>query len=297
MKQITIDVRGFQFDAYEAGPDSGPLVLLLHGFPQSAWAFRHQVEALGQAGYHAVAPDQRGYSAGARPLEVEAYASGEMVDDALAFADHFGAEKFHLLGHDWGAGVAWTLAGHHGHRLITLTALSVPHPFAFSRAIAGEAPADGTVNDQGDRSSYFAVFASLEAEDIFLADDASMLETMFTTTGLSANDARYYTDRMRNRPALTAALNWYRAAFQSPEVTMAAMASMQPITMPTLYVWSTEDPALGKLGADLNGEYMAGPYTYVVLEGVGHWISEQVPDRLTELLLTHLASVDRPPAD
>ena len=289
MKHITIDVRGFQFDAYEAGPSDGPLVLLLHGFPQSGWAFRHQVASLGEAGFHAVAPDQRGYSPGARPLEVSAYLSSEMVDDALAMADHFGADRFHLVGHDWGAGIAWNLAGQHGHRLITLTALSVPHPFAFSRAISGEVPADGSANDQGERSSYFALFASPDAEDTFLANNAIALEQMLATTGLSGDDAVFYADRMRHRPALTAALNWYRAAFQSPEATMAAMARMQPITMPTLYVWSTLDPALGKLGADLNGEYMAGPYTYVILDDVGHWISEQVPDRLNELLLTHLS--------
>ncbi len=290
MQHITLDINGYTFDAYEDGPSNGPFVLLLHGFPQSAWSYRHQIPVLAAAGYHVVAPDQRGYSPGARPREVEKYASSCMIDDALKIADHFGAEQFHLVGHDWGAGIAWGLASLFPDRLLSLTALSVPHPFALGRALAGEKPADGSANDQADRSSYFALFTSPEAEDAFLNNDAEMLKMLFVMTGLTPEDAQPYVDRMSERAALTGALNWYRASFGVLSDAASQAAMMTPVTMPTLYVWSTEDPALGRLSADLCGEYVTGPYTYVVLDGVNHWIAEQVPDKLNELLITHLRS-------
>src|SRR4051812_48257716 len=109
------------------GPEDGELVLLLHGFPQSWWEWRHQLEALGKAGYRAVAPDQRGYSPGARPGGVEHYGVEELVADAVGFADALGVDRFHLVGHDWGAIVAWYVAATHPDRLKTLSIVSTPH--------------------------------------------------------------------------------------------------------------------------------------------------------------------------
>src|SRR5689334_8509244 len=159
--------NGFVFDAYASGPADGDLVLLLHGFPQTGYAYRRQLAALGEAGYRAVAPDQRGYSARARPATVDSYVASELVGDVLAIADALDADRFHVVGHDWGSAIAWLAAGAHPGRVRTLTALSVPHPFAFARAMSGEGG-----SDQGQRSSYFAVFSSPDAEDLFLNDDA-----------------------------------------------------------------------------------------------------------------------------
>ena len=164
---IEIPVGEDTFTARAAGPAGGELVLLLHGFPQSSWAWRHQLEALGAAGYRAVAPDQRGYSPGARPAEVSRYSSTALVSDVIAIADELGGFSFHLVGHDWGAAVAWQVAGRHAHRLRTLTILSVPHPLAFTEALRDPS------GDQAQRSSYFEVFRSDEAADAFSAAAAA----------------------------------------------------------------------------------------------------------------------------
>jgi pimeloyl-ACP methyl ester carboxylesterase len=117
LNRIQIPVGEDVFDASVAGPEDGEVVLLLHGFPQTSWSWRHQLQALGDAGYRAVAPDQRGYSPGARPEEVERYAIPALVGDVIAIADELGAHRFHLVGHDWGAAVAWQVAGRHPDRL------------------------------------------------------------------------------------------------------------------------------------------------------------------------------------
>src|SRR5205807_9057314 len=136
VEHLEIPVGKFAFDARAAGPADGELVLLLHGFPQSSWEWRSQLSALGDAGYRAVAPDQRGYSPRARPDGVERYEVEHLVADVLAIADWLGGHRFHLVGHDWGAAVAWAVGGTHPERLHTLSIVSVPHPKAFAVELA-----------------------------------------------------------------------------------------------------------------------------------------------------------------
>jgi pimeloyl-ACP methyl ester carboxylesterase len=279
LESLRIPVGDEAFPARAAGPPDGELVLLLHGFPQTSWSYRHQLEALGDAGYRAVAFDQRGYSSEARPAGVERYRIPHLVADVLAVADELGGFEFHLVGHDWGAAVAWQVAGRHQDRLRTLTALSVPHPFAFGRALSGEGG-----SDQGARSGYMAFFRSEGAADAFLADDAAGLRNLYAMSGLEGADVEPYVEVLTQPGAMQAALNWYVAA------DVSAVEGLGPITVPTLFVWSTEDPALGREGAEWTAEYVEGPYRFEVLEGVSHWIPEEAPDRLNELLLQHLAS-------
>ena len=285
IEQLRIPVGGLTFDALAAGPIDGRPVLMLHGFPQSAWAWRHQFGALGAAGYRAVAFDQRGYSPGARPTDVDAYRVGHLVDDVLGVADALGWDTFDLVGHDWGAAVAWQVAGRHPTRLNALTILSVPHPFAFGKALAG-----GN-SDQADRSSYIQMFRQVGvAEALFLADSGdgkgpgAGLRDLYERTGLSEPEAKPYVELLVQPGAMTAALNWYRAA------SAEDMSGLGPITMPTMYVWSTNDPALGREGAEATGEFVAGPYRFEVLEGISHWIAEEAPDALNTLLLEHLGA-------
>lgn len=260
---------GLVFDALAAGPDDGELVLFLHGFPQSAGMWTAQLEALAAAGYRALAFDQRGYSPGARPTDVEDYRIGHLVDDALAVA---GGQPFHVVGHDWGAVVAWHLAGRHPEQVRTLTALSVPHPIAFAAALAS--PDD----DQRNRSAYIAFFQQVgAAEDLLLAGG---LAAMLKASGYPG-DVDERVRAMSDRAALTAALNWYRAID-------AGLAAVGRVSVPTLYVWSTEDVALGRQGAEGTDRYVEGPFRFEVLEGISHWIPEQVPDVLSRLLLEHL---------
>jgi pimeloyl-ACP methyl ester carboxylesterase len=273
-----IPVGELAFDARVAGPEDADLVLLLHGFPQTSYSWRHQLDTLAGAGYRAVAPDQRGYSPGARPAAVADYGRAQLVDDVLGLADALGAERFHLVGHDWGGAVAWQLAGRHPGRLITLTVVSTPHPVAFSRALRGELG-----GDQPSRSSYMAMFREEGSEHRLLADDAQLLRGLFAATGMDEEAAAPYLAALGSPEALGAALNWYRA------VNLGDVEGLGTIVTPTLYVWSTEDPSLSAEAAEATAGLVDGRYREERLDGVGHWIPEQAPDRLDALLLEHLA--------
>jgi pimeloyl-ACP methyl ester carboxylesterase len=272
---LELAVGNFVFDARADGPNDGTLVLLLHGFPQTSSSWRFQLPALAAAGYRAVAPDQRGYSPRARPADVEEYRFDRLVGDVLGFADALGVERFHLVGHDWGGGVAWQVAGRHPDRLLTVTSVSTPHPAAFRQAIR-----DG---DQRDRSSYMQFFRGPEAEPFFLDNDAAGLRALYTASSLPDDAVEEYVRVLTQPGAMTGALNWYRAA------DLGLVEGLNPITMPTMYVWSTYDPALGPQAAEATAGYVDGPYRFEVLEGVSHWIPEQAPARLNALLLAHLA--------
>lgn len=280
VRSTQITVGAHTFDALADGPDDAELVLLLHGFPQTSASWREQIEALAAAGHRAVAPDQRGYSPNARPTDVAAYAMPELVGDVLELADALGAERFHLVGQDWGGAVAWQVAGRHRERLRSLTVLSTPHPEALRRAYRGDLG-----GDQAERSGYMTFFRQPDSQDRMLENDAAVLRLLFSGSGMPEGREQPYLDALGTPEALGAALNWYRAA--SP----ADIEGLGPITIPTLYVWSTGDVALGREAAEATAGCVDGPYRFEVLEGVGHWIAEQVPDRLNELLVDHLSSV------
>jgi pimeloyl-ACP methyl ester carboxylesterase len=278
VERLRIPVRGFTFDALASGPADGEPVLLLHGFPQTNRSFRSQLEVLGAAGYRALAPNQRGYSPDARPSEVDAYQRDELVDDVLAFADHLDAERIHLVGHDWGAAIAWQVAGRHPDRLRTLTSLSVPHPRAFGDALAEPG------SEQAGRSSYVEMFRAEGSELGMLANDAAGLRLIYLGAGMSDDEARSYVDELGTPEALGAALNWYRAA------SLTDIEGLGPITTPTLFIWSTEDPALARGPAEATGDHVEGPYQFAVIEGVGHWLPEHAADQVNALLLDHLTA-------
>jgi len=278
MEDVRIPVGGLVFDGVCDGPSDGEVVLLLHGFPETWREWRHQISALAGAGYRAVAFDQRGYSPGARPAEVEAYRSEHLVADVLGVADYLGAPHFHLVGHDWGGAVAWQVGGRHPERLRTLTVVSTPHPSAFRTSIQS--------GEQREKSSYMLFFRSPEAEDALLADDAALLRNLYEASGLPEADAAAHIAVMRERSALTGGLNWYRAA------DVGLVDGLGPITTPTMYVWGTDDQALGREAAEATAACVAGPYRFEVLEGVNHWLPEVAAEDLSRLLLEHLASAD-----
>jgi len=279
--RVELAVGDLVFDARAEGPADGEIVLLLHGFPQTSLSWRHQLGALAAAGYRAVAPDQRGYSPGARPADVAEYRIERLVGDVLGFADALGVERFHLVGHDWGGAVAWQVAGRHPERLRTVTSVSTPHPGAFRRSIQ-----DG---EQRDKSSYILFFRSPEAEPFFLDNDAAGLRALYTASGLSDDAAEEYVRVLTQPGAMTGALNWYRA------VDLGLVDGLGPITTPTMYVWSTSDPALGREAAEATAAQVEGPYRFEVLEDVSHWIPEEAPDALNALLLEHLGGATTQP--
>lgn len=265
---------GLTFDALAAGPPDGDLVLLLHGFPQSSSSWLRQIEALAGSGFRAVAPDQRGYSPRARPVGCEHYRIRHLVDDVLHMADRLGAGRFHVVGHDWGAVIGWHLAGSHGERIRSLSALSVPHPVAFATALLSPQA------DQRDRSLYISFFQQVDVAEAALLGGG--LRALLTASGYPL-DPTECLERMSEPGALTAALNWYRA------IDLSLVTGVSHIVAPTMFVWSTGDLALGREGAEATGGHVDGPYRFEVLEGVSHWIPEEAPDLLTRLLLGHLA--------
>jgi pimeloyl-ACP methyl ester carboxylesterase len=274
---LDIPVGPLTFDGRGDGPDDGEPVLLLHGFPQTSLAWRPQIAALAAAGYRACAVDQRGYSPRARPAEVEAYRSPELVADVIGVADALGMDRFHLVGHDWGGAVAWQVAGRHADRIRTLTVVSTPHPAAMGLALAGQLG-----GDQRQRSSYFEIFRQEGSEDNFLSDDSQFFRLLFAASGMPEGGGEPYVQALGTREAMRAALNWYRAA------DLSLVEGLGPIVAPTMYVWSTDDPALGREAAEATARFVDGPYRFEVLEGVSHWVSDQAPDRLNALLLDHL---------
>ena len=272
-----IEVGDLRFDAVQFGEADGEVALLLHGFPESSWCWRHVWPTLVEAGYRVVAPDQRGYSPGARPTEVSAYVMTELVGDVLGMLDSLGVERAHVVGHDWGAAVAWQVAARHPDRVRTLTAVSVPHPVAFTEALA-------TDEDQRTRSQYMRLFqVEGKAEEVLLRPDTSGqpdsgFRTFFGGAEATTDVDRYLAE-MHEPGRLTACLNWYRAA------SRASVADLPPVTVPTMYVWSDGDLALGRTAAEATASHVAGPYRFVELTGVTHWIPEQEPELLADLLL------------
>jgi pimeloyl-ACP methyl ester carboxylesterase len=274
-----LEANGWTFSVRSVGPEDGRPVILLHGFPETSRAFSNQLLALGDAGFRAVAPDQRGYSAGARPVGVEHYQVADLMADVDAMADALGMDTFDLVGHDWGGIVAWRYAAARPHRVRTLTSVSTPHPSALADALSGGDP------DQVERSSYLSLFREPDVpEQLLLGEDGAGegFRQMMSTTGLGEELGNYYVDVLSEPGALTAALNWYRAT------DLAVPIDIGPVVSPTMYVWSTDDIALGRTAAEATAGWVEGPYRFEVLEGVSHWIPEAAPDQLNRLLLDHL---------
>jgi len=279
-EQITIAPH-LTFDAVTAGERGAPLVLLLHGFAESMHCWRAQVAALGDMGYRAIAPSQRGYSPGARPdpREFSHYLIDRLMDDAMAIvaASGYGNARFHLVGHDWGGSIAWGLADRHHERLASLTILSRPHPNAFNRAL------QATDAEQAQRSRHHKAFLEPDAAEVVLADNARWLRDRLAANGVPADAIEAHLAVLGNKDAMEGALAWYRArgAIRGP---------LGPIRVPTLYIWGDADDTVGRIAAEGTVDFVAAPYRFEVLSGVGHFAADQAPERVCELMLEHLAA-------
>lgn len=250
-------------------------MLLLHGFPQHSGEWDAVLPMLHAAGLRTFGLDQRGYSPGARPPAIEDYRVAECVADVLGVLDGLGVDSAHLVGHDWGAVVAWQTAARHPERIRTLTAVSVPHPAAMSYALATDA-------DQRERSSYITLFRQAgTAERVLLADDAAALRRLLAGAGAGRVDE--YVKPMQAPGALTAALNWYRAMSRTDPVGTG------PIKVPTTYVWSDGDAAVGAVAAKACAGQVTGDYEFVSLTGVSHWIPDEEPHALAQAVLARVA--------
>jgi pimeloyl-ACP methyl ester carboxylesterase len=267
-----VRVGSMELDILEGGVADGEHVILLHGFPQSADTWRPLMPVLANGGWRVTAIRQRGYSVGARPGRTSAYRIDHLVDDVLGVAEAIDADRFHVVGHDWGGAVAWRLAATHPHRLRSLTSLATPHPAALARSFFGA---------QALRSIYAAWFQVPLVPSLTLtAGDSVLLRTALERSGLSERWVRAYTEGM-DRATMDAALRWYRA---TPPWQLAGTAS---VTVPTLFVWGSHDPALGPAAAERTVDHVEAPYRFVPLEA-SHWLPEEHSEAVAEALLGHL---------
>jgi pimeloyl-ACP methyl ester carboxylesterase len=269
-----IAVGTLTFTADLAGPTDGTPVLLLHGFPETRNMWRHQLAALGAAGYRAVAPDQRGYARGARPREISDYNTDLLMADAMGIMAALGHTRWHQVGHDWGGQLSWLIAAAHPERLLSLNVLSRPHPAAFVRAMAED-------TQQATRSGHHRAFR--EADAVTRMRDANLkpLREALARQGVPAGDVEVYCSQLMEPGAIEGAMNWYRA-------TGLSASDVPPIRVRTLYVWGTEDATVGRRAAELTAGYVAAPYRFVEIAGVGHFSVDQDPARVSALLLDHI---------
>jgi len=278
----TLTVRGLRFETLSAGPSQGELVLLLHGFPQSASCWRPALNGLAAAGYRAVAVTQRGYSPGAVPEDVEAYHMRELVSDVAAFADALQREPFHLVGHDWGGMVAWAAAARLPERVRTLTSVTTPHPAALSQALRS--------TEQRVRMSYVALLrAPYIPEALFNLASGELAVRALSATGLERSAARRDVDHLRT-VGPTGAFSWYRA-------TDRATFAVDTVRVPTLHVWADGDPVFGRTVTEATAAFVDAPYHLLELQGASHWVPDQhwedVADVFADHLREHSARVTR----
>ncbi len=277
--QTVTTAPGMDFDVSVGGSDTAPLVLMLHGYGVSRHLWDAQVPALAAAGFFAVAPNQRGYAAGARP-DPAVYANYQidlLIGDALAIVSALGHgdRRFHLVGHDWGGSLAWHIADQYPERLASLTMLSRPHPQAFNRALKED-------SEQSRRSQHHSRFLDPAAGPDILADDAKWLRTRLIANGVPAAQIAAHLSVIGNPPAMEAALAWYRARG-------VRHAAVGPTKVPTLFIWGDADDTVGRMAAEVTADFIVAPYQFAVLPGVGHYAPDQVPDQVNALLLAHVA--------
>jgi pimeloyl-ACP methyl ester carboxylesterase len=257
---------------YEVTGEGRPVVLL-HGFPDSGRLWRHQIAPLADAGFQVIVPDMRGYGGSDKPTEVDAYNILYLVADVGAVLDEVGVERAHVVGHDWGAAVAWVMAAVAPDRVDHLVALSVGHPSSF-RAGGYE---------QHEKSWYMLLFQFPGIAEQWLSNDGW---ANFRDWG-GHPDADAVIAELEANQSLTPGLNWYRANIP-PESYISPPLSLPLIAAPTMGVWSSGDIALTEGQMTRSASHVAGPWRYERLEGPGHWMQLEAPTDVNHLLLDFL---------
>ncbi len=284
---ISLDVRhgeaqvgaGVRLHYVEAG--EGPLVVLLHGFPAFWYSWRHQIPALAAAGFHVVAPDMRGYNLSDKPSGWRSYDTDLLADDIAGLIRHFGVERAHVVGHDWGAAVAYALAMRHPASVGRLAILNVPHPARLLAAFR-------TLKQL--RKSWYMFFFQIPVvpERLLARDGYSFAKRSLRADApkaFSDEDLELYVEAWSQPGALTGMINYYRAALRrSPG---AALAKMSPIQAPTLVIWGERDSYLGAELAEPESRWVANVRMEWLPESA-HWVQLDAPERVNELLIGFL---------
>jgi len=269
---------GVELDVATAGDPAAPTIVLLHGFPESHRTWRHQIPELAKT-HFVIAPDQRGFARSSKPEGAENYTPDKTVGDLLALADHFGKDRFVLVGHDWGGAIAWMAALQHPNRIERLIIVNAPHPFVFQKSLFDDM-------EQRAASQYIRLFRNpgLEAQL-----EAMGFGTFFDTTfarhadpALLAPERDAYLDEWGQPGAMTAMLNWYRASAivvpgidETPERPAFLDSPFPPLQMPVLVIWGMGDKAL--LPVQLEGLDQLVPDLQIVQVDAGHFVPWENP--------------------
>ena len=271
-----IEIAGEQFPVVDAG--TGHAVVLLHGFPDSRFLWRHQIPALIAAGHRVIAPDLRGFGDAPRPIELRPYRRPFVIADVLGILDALGVKRSHLVGHDWGAALTWRLAGAYPERFDRMIALSVGAPAS---------PGWDTI-EQREKSWYFDFFIKQGiAEKALQADNWKLFREWSRGQG---DHERHLRDLARPG-ALTSGLNWYRAAFLPPvpdEAPLPPLPSWDRVRIPVLGIWSDGDPFLLEPQMAQSSAVMEAPWRYERIVGAGHWLMLDKPEAVNQLLVDFL---------
>ncbi len=268
---------GLTFEISDDGPVNGRVVIALHGFPEDRQSWRPLTQWLSDAGFRVLAPEQRGYSPGARPKGRRPYTIERLIGDVFALADAAGTERFDRVGHDWGAIVAWALAERHPDRLRSLTALSVPHAGAIRSVVLS--------SNQALRTWYvFAFQIPVVPEFVMRAIGSPRAARFFERDGLDRTTAQRYAALIPRRSEMTPRINWYRA------LLLDARVKPSIVTVPTLYCWGTGDHYIHPRSAARCGQFVAAFYRFEMLDGASHWLPSTAADRVGPALLAHLAA-------
>ncbi|CAN5653541.1 alpha/beta hydrolase [soil metagenome] len=271
----------------EAGPTTGPVVVLAHGFPDLAFTWRHQIPALAAAGYRVLAPDQRGYGGSSRPEAVQAYDIHALTADLVGLLDEADCAEAVVIGHDWGAMVAWHTALLHPGRVAAVAGLSVPpvprplsRPTQRWREKFGEDFYMLRFQEQGPADEFLAADVAATMRGLFAGDPPAALPDW-----ISQPEFDVYVDEF-DRTGFTGGLNWYRN-YDHNWATTPELDSAR-ITVPALFVGGSADPVLGFMRPDRATDVAVGPYREVMIDGAGHWVHQERPDDVNRILLDFL---------
>ncbi len=267
----SLKLGSYQFEVTDEG--AGDPVLLLHGFPDSARLWRHQIPALVKAGFRVIAPDQRGFGNSDKPPEANAYTLPEVINDIVLLIDELKLPRVKLVSHDWGAAVGWGLAAYHPARIERHVALSVGHLTALWEA--GLA--------QRRLAWYMLVFMRRGlAEELLTARNWEFFRELFQ----HHSEMDTWVRDLARPGALTAGLNWYRANVDME--TWQRGWNLPPVEVPTLGVWSSGDAYLTEVQMVSSYKFMQAPWEYLRVEGASHWLMLDRPAYLAEVLVNYL---------
>jgi pimeloyl-ACP methyl ester carboxylesterase len=268
MGQVEVDGVAIAYDVHGAGRP----VVLLHGFPDTGRLWRHQIPALAEAGFQVIVPDLRGYGRSGKPEPADAYTIPVLAGDVLAILTDLGIGRAHVVGHDWGAALAWALASLAPEHVDHLVALSVGNPVTFLRTL-----------EQRQRSWYMLLFQFPGVAERWLRED----NWAGFRSWSGHPDADAVIAELETNSSLTPGLNWYRANVP-PESWAGPRLQLPPVQAPTMGLWSTGDFALSEVQMTDSAQNVSGPWRYERLDGPGHWLQLEAPGQVTALLLDFL---------